>query len=156
MKKCSNCPDTVTKGFAVEKKKWIEGGYFSRKISKDSFASGECSKCEKHYIITEDTENTSIDLVEVVPQSVCLSTCLFDEHGVRIFANDLLVCNKNEDKVYVVVWNGIEFILYPYIENLKYNCDEPHGLSEFKEYLVVGNAFDVAITLFSQDKLKNN
>ena len=156
MKKCSNCPDTITKGFAVENKKWIEGGHFARRISQVPHSSGECSQCERHYIITENRENSSIDLVEVIPQSVCLSTRLFDKQKKRIFANDLLVCDGNEDKVYVVVWNGIEFVLYPYIQTLKYNCDELHRLNEFKEYLVVGNTFDVAVTLFFHDKLKNN
>lgn len=156
MKKCSNCLDTVVRGFAVEKKKWIEGGHFARKISQVPFSFEECSQCGKHYIIVEDRKNASIDLIEVIPQSVCISTSLYDEQGNRIFANDLLVCDGNTDTVYVVVWNGIEFMIYPYIQNLKYKADEPHRLGEFKEYLVVGNTFDIALNLYFHDELKNN
>ncbi len=136
----------------------LEGVYMNREIlfkakrkDNNEWIEGNLVyiKCDnKYYIIPFSTnvynENKfgdikELDIVEVIPETVCQYTGLNDKNGKKIFENDIV---KGIDYKFIVKWNKnrMAFELFTFMKEIDEGI--PINVKEFIPFEVIGTKFD--------------
>lgn len=144
-----------------------EAGYYEKKTEWHRLSDHwEYVKTEKHYICVNmvSSEDSYIDRIEVVPETICQYTGLTDKNGNKIWENDILRGHGNSNDLAKVVFGKFHVIEVESLENIDSvvgwhteviptdalsKCEPfclPMPLTDFyidfSEFEVIGNIFD--------------
>lgn len=131
----------------TEDGKWIEGGYFAY---HDIIG-------REHVLILEETEG-GFTYIQVDPETVCQSTGLTNKNGVKIWENDIVRWDDDDECISVIRYDAetAAFVIDHYGINgclMEYGWDETvggfgkietNGFDDFcsLDFEVIGNIFN--------------
>ena len=112
---------------------WVEGYYQKR----HNFLGNE-----EHLIFHVDS-HTVWEYTEIVPETLCQFTGLYDKNGKKIWENDILMAHLDESYPEDVTYETVEWGVARWVTHEADSADREY-LDEFdlEHFEVVGNIFD--------------
>ena len=112
---------------------WVEGYYQKR----HNFLGNE-----EHLIFHVDS-HTVWEYTEIVPETLCQFTGLYDKNGKKIWENDILMAHLDESYPEDVTYETVEWDFTGWVAHETGSTDREY-LDEFdlEHFEVVGNVFD--------------
>lgn len=116
----------------MDNEKWVEGNY----VEKYDLLG------KRHLILYVDNY-VRWKCVEIVPETLCQFTGLYDKNGKKIWENDILMAHLDESYPEDATYETVEWNVAGWVAHEANSTDRQY-LDEFdlKHFEVVGNIFD--------------
>ena len=125
--------EILFKAKRVDNDEWVEGYYQKR----HDFLGNE-----EHLIFHVDG-HTVWEYAEIIPETLCQFTGLYDKNGKRIWENDILMAHFDESYPEDVTYETVKWSVAGWVAHETGSTDKEY-LDEFdlEHFEVIGNIFD--------------